>query len=131
MTDYQVLKKIIHLSTVTINRNKSHIDYIEIDYYFVSFLALLNILELDSGNFETHDNHYRLDENFIKRNNNTRTILLNEIQKQFEKVDDNLVYSLPGNISFDPKTAKDAKKVFFKLKNDLLRKKKLERLNSL
>lgn len=131
MTDYQVLKKIIHLSTVTINRNRAYIDYVEIDYYFASYLTLLNILQLDSGNFETHDNHFRLNEDFIMINDKCRIILLNEIQKQFEKADNNLVYSLPGNITIEAQTAKDAKKVFFKVKNDLLRKKKLEKLNSL
>ena len=128
MTDYQTLKKIFYLSIVTLNKNKAHINYIEVDYNLISFLTLLNILELESGNFETHDNHYRLNEKYIKINNKIIHVSIKDIESDFERCDDNLYYKYSDS---EVKSAKYIKEVFYKLKNNLQRKAKLEKLNYL
>jgi predicted metal-dependent hydrolase len=126
MNDYETLKKIIFLSEVTLSKNKAYINYIEVDYLLISFLILLNILDLESGNFETQETHYRLHFKFIKKENNSIHISFKEIQKEFERCDDSLIYNYIEN-----KYAKDVKKIFYRIKNNLQRKVKLEKINSI
>ena len=74
MTNYEVFKKIINLSTITIVKdkaayiNKYNSNFETIDYAFAKLLINFEILELDSGNFETAEQHYMLNDKYIIMN---------------------------------------------------------------
>lgn len=120
MTDYQALKKILRLATVTVNKKNAYIDYYnKINYSIVSILILLDIIEKESGNFDTGDNHYRLNEKFIS--------VGDKITISFKKIEE----ALMNDKVYHFKQIQDLKCIFDKVKIDLQRKIKLENLNKL
>jgi hypothetical protein len=82
MTNYEIFKKIINFSTITILEEKVGKNLVETvayidkykydgekinDYYFIKTLIYLEILEIDSGNWETRERHYKLNNKYIMR----------------------------------------------------------------
>lgn len=123
MTKNQIINRIFNLSEITYTSTK----FIYIDKYsnnsieisdvetklFISDLLTYNILELDSGNFETKEMHYILHSDFYKNEHQNRIILFNKILERIEER--TKIYNI--------------KKVFEDFKNKEIRKQKLKNLN--
>lgn len=134
-----ILKKIIYGSEVTINRmpstnnpfqiiresylDKYNIKICKVDIDLIEALIEMNIIECYSGNFDTQERHYLLNDKFISFENNTRIIKLGEIWKAI-LLNNTKYISLPEN-----RIQKKIQNAFSELKNQLLRKEKLKMLN--
>ena len=132
MNDYQTIKRILNLSEVNIDGTQAYLDRykinnIEIDYKLVSLLITFGILELDSGNFETGEENYFLNDVFIfidRTDENKRIILLSKI---IERLNDQRYYFIQ-NYDFDKHI--ETRKIFSKIRNNYIRKQKLLKLKN-
>lgn len=131
MTNYQILKRILHGSTVTTILHTAYIDkykstYCIVDFAFIKQLTYMDIIEKDSGNFETGEQHYLLSDKFIKINweKYTKTILLKTMDDHVKRwLNEHYTYNVhPPFIEFE--------KAFEKIKNNTIRKKKLQKLKN-
>lgn len=82
-----ILRQIIYGAEVTVcnfqcclNKYNSK-QYKIVDYELINALIGMNIIEQNSGNFETHECHYSLNENFLLRENNIKTIKIDDIYR--------------------------------------------------
>jgi hypothetical protein len=124
MTDYQILKNILYGAEVTIESNKAWLDryktsYNEIDFDFAMMLFQIKIIDVDSGNFETGETHYFLDDKFVKVDNKIRHISIKKIDEQLKKIIGYNVFPTFVRLS----------KAFESIKNNEARKQKLKKLN--
>ena len=125
------LKRIIFGAEVTVTKrwtdhihfireaqlNKYQSSYKFVNYEFITCLIQMEIIEESGGNFETHERHYVLNDKFISYNDdNIRCI-------EFGKLE---IYIL-----YHPNSFKSVEKIFFELKNKLLRKEKLKKIQKL
>lgn len=127
MIKNKIIIRIFNLSEVTYTSTKFvYIDkysnnWIEIsdinEILFMNDLLTFDILKVTSGNFETKELHYRLNENFYKTENGTRTIFFNRILEKIDEMSN--YYNSYSNI----------KKVFEDFKINEIRKQKLNNLN--
>lgn len=132
MNDYQTIKRILNLSEVNVIGKQAYLDRykinnIEIDYKLVSLLITFGILELDSGNFETGEENYFLNDVFIfidRTDENKRIILLSKI---IERLNDQRYYFIQ-NYDFDKHI--ETRKIFSKIRNNYIRKQKLLKLKN-
>jgi len=118
MTKNQILKRIFKLSTITFHKKDAFIYHHNkpdeyVDYDFVMMLKHLNIIELDSGNFETEETHYQLNSDFIELRDNIRFINLNKIEA----------------ITNSSRLYYEFRSIFDIVKKELQRKSKLLKLN--
>lgn len=128
MTYNEIIKRIFNKSTITV----VSVNNIFIDKYgygnveltdiesslFINDLITYHVIELDSGNFETREMHYLLNEKYSSVKNGTRTIHFSQI---LEKIDDVSVhYGSHSNI----------RKRFQDFKNMIIRKQKLKNLEN-
>ena len=126
MTKNQIISRIFNLSEITYTATKfiyidkysdNHVEILDTNtILFFNDLLTFNILEMDSGNFETKEIHYRLNTNFYKNDNGTRTIFFNKILEEIDEVSKH--YNSYSNI----------KGVFEDFKNKEIRKQKLKKL---
>ena len=131
MTNYHTLKQILHGSIVTISGSVAYLDkyrstYCIVDFAFIKQLTYMDIIEKDSGNFETDEQHYLICDKFIKRNreSKTKTILLKTMD---DHVNDwirmHYTYRVhPPYLEFE--------KAFQMIIKNTIRKKKLEKLKN-
>jgi len=132
MNDYQTIKRILNLSEVNVIGKQAYLDRykinnVEIDYKLVSLLITFGILELDSGNFETGEENYFLNDVFIfidRTDENKRIILLSKI---IERLNDQRYYFIQ-NYDFDKHI--ETRKIFSKIRNNYIRKQKLLKLKN-
>jgi len=125
------LKRIIFGAEVTVTKrwtdhihfireaqlNKYQSSYKFVNYEFITCLIQMEIIVESGGNFETHERHYVLNDKFISYNDdNIRCI-------EFGKLE---IYIL-----YHPNSFKSVEKIFFELKNKLLRKEKLKKIQKL
>ena len=126
MTDYQILKKILHGSEVTIENNNAWLDryktsYTEVDWYFCMMLFQIKIIDVDTGNFETGETHYFLNDKFVTYDEkNIKHISIKKIDDELKKI--------IGYNNFP--TFVRLSKAFDKIKNNTIRKTKLEKLEN-
>lgn len=132
MNNYQVFVNIINFATITISNNKAYInkykiDNSEIDKWFIDMLVILDFIELDSGNFETNEKHYIINNKYvkIKFTNDDKLIKIINLNK-FEKVLKNHILSLYKDVHFEK-----VKNIYEKFKINNIRKQKLEKLFSI
>lgn len=129
MNDYQSIKRILNLSEVNVVGRQAYLDRykinsVKIDYKLVVLLIVFDILQLDSGNFETYEENYFLNDKFIHRtNDNNKIILLSKIIERFNEQ----VYFTQG-YDFDKHI--ETLKNFQKIKNNYIRKEKLIKLKN-
>lgn len=95
MTDYQLLKRILHGAEVTIEGNQAWLDryktsYNEVDWDFCMMLFQIKLIDIDTGNFVTGETHYFLDDKFVKIQNKIRHISIKKIDEQLEDVKNRL-----------------------------------------
>jgi hypothetical protein len=120
-----VLKKIIYGAEITtVNGKEAYLNQYrkasqKIDIHNINILILLDILEFDSGNFETGERHFRLGESFYSIMDNIKTIHLNRIGKCIES---NKPTLYPG--------FNELEKAYNDLRNQLIRKEKLKKIQS-
>ena len=124
MTDYQILKRVLYGAEVTIESNKAWLDryktsYNEIDFDFAMMLFQIKIIDVDSGNFETGETHYFLDDKFVRIENKIRYISIKKIDEQLKRIIGYNVFPTFVRLS----------KAFDKIKNNAIRKQKLKKLN--
>ena len=132
MNDYQTIKRILNLSEVNVIGKQAYLDRykinnVEIDYKLVLLLITFGILELDSGNFETGEENYFLNDVFIfidRTDENKRIILLSKI---IERLNDQRYYFIQ-NYDFDKHI--ETRKIFSKIRNNYIRKQKLLKLKN-
>lgn len=133
-----ILKRIIFGAEVTVTKrwtdhmhfireaqlNKYQSSYKFVDYEFIKCLIQMEIIEESGGNFETHERHYVLNDKFLSYKD-IRCIEFGKIEKCI------LLYNHPypfKSVSDDCLSIK-IEKIFFELKNKLLRKEKLKKIN--
>ncbi len=117
-----VLKKILYGAEVTtVNGKEAYLKYRnnsqKIDIHNINVLILLEIIEIDSGNFETGERHFRLGESFYSVMDNIKTIHLNRIGKCIESTKPS---GYPG--------FNELEKAYNDLMNQLIRKEKLKKI---
>jgi predicted NAD-dependent protein-ADP-ribosyltransferase YbiA (DUF1768 family) len=127
MTSYQILKSILHGATITIIDTTAYLDkykstYCVVDFKFIKQLIYMDIIEKDSGNFETREEHYLLNDKFIKFDDKTRqkTILLKTMDEHATSIK-----NVPKHSPY-----LEFEKAFEKIKHNVIRKKKLEKLEN-
>lgn len=123
---YDITKKILFGSEVTLTNDKEAYlgRYDEIvDYNFCFALTTREIIELDSGNWETGEEHYKLNEKFIRWEKSTRFILINILESDLEKATS---YIQPQTITYHLTEFLNAVKV---IKLNDMRKQKIKKLN--
>jgi hypothetical protein len=129
MTDYQLLKKILHGAEVTIEKNNAWLDrykssYAEVDWDFCMMLFQTKLIDIDTGNFETGETHYFLDDKFIRFDKkNVKHVSIKKIDTQIKDVRNNLTYYNKFS------TFVRLLEAFDKIKNNTIRKQKLEKIN--
>lgn len=120
-----VLKKILYGAEITtVNGkdaylNKYRKDSQKIDIHNINILILLDILEFDSGNFETGERHFRLGNSFYSVMDNIKTIHLKRIG---ECIENSKPTSYPG--------FNELEKAYNEIKNQTIRKLKLKKIES-
>ena len=119
-----VLKRILYGAEVTVvgkeaYLNKYRIGYQKIDINNINILILLEIIEFDSGNFSTGERHYRLGESFYSVKDKIKTIHFGKIG---ECIESNKHKLYPGS--------NELEKAYNDLRNQLLRKEKLKKIES-
>ena len=132
MNDYQTIKRILNLSEVNVIGKQAYLDRykinnVEIDFKLVLLLITFGILELDSGNFETGEENYFLNDKFIfidRTDENKKIILLTKI---IERFDEQKFYFTQ---SFDFDRHIEIVKIFYKIKSNYIRKEKLIKLKN-
>ena len=126
MTDYQTLKKILHGSEVTIENNNAWLDryktsYTEVDWDFCMMLFQIKIIDVDTGNFETGETHYFLNDKFVKVQNKIRHISIKKIDDELKKI--------IGYNNFP--TFVRLKEAFERIKRNTIRKTKLQKIEKI
>jgi len=103
--------------------NKYRASYQIINYELVRCLMQMEIIEESSGNFETHERHYTINDKFILFKDNIKCIEFGKIEKCI------LLFNHKyKSISDNNSTNIKIEKFFYELKNKLLRKEKLEKI---
>lgn len=129
MNNSTLLYKIIKGSTITMTKNVCYIDRYKsswsvVNSDFAQYLIYMEILEEDSGNFETGEVHYKLNEKFYYFKNKIKHIKLNEI----ELCINNFKYIKTLSAG---KIVTEIIEEYSKLKTKLLRKEKLQIINNI
>ena len=122
MNDYQTIKRILNLSEVNVIGKQAYLDRykinnVEIDYKLVLLLITFGILELDSGNFETGEENYFLNDKFIfidRTDENKKIILLTKIIERFNE------QKFYFTQSFDFDRHIEIVKIFYKIKSNYI-----------
>jgi activator of 2-hydroxyglutaryl-CoA dehydratase len=126
-----ILKKIICGAEITtidglveccLNKYNSK-PYEIIDRELIKTLIEMDIIEFESGNFETHERHYRLNDKFVSRENNVKTIKIGAIWKAILTNNCQYIYLPKHSMQMEIQNS------FSELKNQLLRKEKLKKIN--
>jgi len=119
------LLKILNGAVITETRNGNFINkYVfdcschELRKDLFNILYNIELIELDSGNFETHERHYMLNEKYISIKNNIKCVNLKEIT--------NLI-QCRSHIFYVTTEFCDA---YFSIKKDIERKRKLNKLRN-
>jgi len=129
MTDYKVFEKIIKFAEITLTKNrKAYInkyksDCEEIDYNFIKTLINSDILSLESGNFETGEEHFMLDDKYIKIDN-----MYNLIGIDVKLMEKNL--EIPEGRK-PRESFSILQKIFLRFKQNTIRKQKIQKINNL
>jgi len=135
MTDYQLLKRILHGSEVTIEKNDAWLDrykstYVKVDWDFCMMLFQIKIIDVDSGNFETGETHYFLDDKFIRFDEkNVKHVSIKKIDEQLKDVRNNLTNR--GTYYNKFPTFVRLLEAFDKIRNNTIRKSKLQKLEKI
>jgi len=129
MENTTLLYKIIKGSTITVTKNITYIDRYKSNWEtvnadFSQYLIYMEILKEVSGNFETGEVHYILNDELYFFKNKVKHIKLNEIERYINEFRYFKTLS-SGHIVTEIKDA------FDKLKIKLLRKEKLNKLNNI
>ena len=135
MKNYQILKRILHGSEVTMTKDTAIINKYykygayseEFDFFFAMMLIQLEIIELDCGNWETGEQHYRLNEKYFKYDEKTKIkhILIKKIDNDINDYKVNI----PNYKKFP--TFLGVSEALEKIKKNLTRKNKLLKLKDI
>ena len=123
-----ILRKIIYGAEITIVNdtdaylNKYRNASQKIDISYANILLFLKIIGFDSGNFETGERHYRLEEPFYSVKDKIKTIHLGKIGECIESHKPAYYVTYP--------VFKELEKAYNDLRNQLLRKEKLKKIET-
>lgn len=130
MDAYNILMRILNGSTITtIQFNNAIIDKYEnnpqkIDTEFVRLLHTMEFIEHDSGNLETGENHFLLNDKFITFKEKYKIVSISKIDKQMETYKRCNIWYISGNKQFE-----EFEKAYEKVKIKSIRKEKIKRIN--
>jgi hypothetical protein len=118
ITNDKAFRKIIYKSEICLVDGLPYIDDERIDYEFFSCLVRLKLIECSGGNWNEFEKYFVLDENYYTNN----TIHLNMIELSLDaKLND--IYNYKNDVFL-------IKEAFDKVKMNLLRKAKLQKLKN-
>jgi len=133
MTDYQLLKRILHGAEVTIEKDQAWLDryktsYNEVDWDFCMMLFQIKIIDVDTGNFDTGETHYFLDDKFVRFDEKTKIkhISIKKIDEQLNDVKNTLT-NRGSNYNKFSSFARIIE-AFERIKNNSIRKSKLQKI---